>query len=117
MKQGIVSKFFLAVSVSSLYACSDYVGEAPPKNPPPSKVIQGPPTQGKVLNALRGGGYTYMELEENGKKFWIASSVINVKRNDIVSWKGASVMTDFKSASLSKEFKEIYFVNSIKVEK
>lgn len=107
----------LTASTVLLAACSDYAGESPPKQPDPSEVIQGPPTQGKVINAMRGGGYTYMQLEEQGKQFWIASTVINVRRNDIVSWEGASVMTNFKSASLSRNFDEIYFVNAIKIEK
>ena len=117
MEHGFILTTILLASVTLVSSCSDYVGESPPKEPPQSEMIQGPPTQGKVLNAMRGGGYTYMELQGGGKKFWIASSVINVRRNDIVSWKGASVMSNFRSASLSKNFDEIYFVNSIQIEK
>jgi len=97
-------------------ACSDFFGESA-KQPPPAAQVQGPPTSGKVLDARRAGGYTYMELEHNGKTFWIASAVTNVQRNNIVSWKSAYVMKDYKSAALRKEFKEIYFVSSIKIEK
>jgi len=97
-------------------ACSDFSGESA-KPPPPAAQVQGPPTSGKVLDAKRAGGYTYMELEHNGNTFWIASAVINVQRNNIVSWKGAQVMKDYKSAALRKQFKEIYFVSSIKIEK
>ncbi|NOZ52771.1 MAG: hypothetical protein GXP08_06440 [Gammaproteobacteria bacterium] len=96
--------------------CSDFSGEST-KQPPPTAQVQGPPTRGTVLDARRAGGYTYMQLEHNGKKFWIASSIINVQRNDIVSWQGAYVTKNYKSAALKKQFKEIYFVSSIKIEK
>ena len=95
--------------------CSDFFSESKSKTQPASETKQGPPNQGTVLNALRGGGYTYMKLENNGETFWVASSVINVKRNDVVSWEGGSVMTDFQSYALNKRFEEIRFVTSIEI--
>lgn len=98
-----------------LFGCSDFLSESKPKEPPKSEKVQGPPTTGKVINALRGGGYTYMKLENGGDQFWVASSVINVKRNDVVAWEGGAVMTNFTSFALNRRFKEIHFVNSIKI--
>ncbi|WP_455202413.1 hypothetical protein [Kaarinaea lacus] len=98
-----------------LFGCSDFFSESKSIDPPKSEKVQGPPTTGKVVNALRGGGYTYMKLENSGEQFWVASSVINVKRNDIVAWEGGSVMTNFTSFALNRRFEEIHFVNSIKI--
>ncbi|MGD8558950.1 MAG: hypothetical protein PVF34_00425 [Gammaproteobacteria bacterium] len=95
--------------------CSDFFSESKSKTQPPSETTQGPPTRGKVMNAMQGGGYTYMKLENNGETFWVASSIINVKRNDIVTWEGGSVMTEFQSYALNKQFDEIRFVTSIEV--
>lgn len=95
--------------------CTDFFSESKSKDQPRSETIQGPPVSGKVVNAMRGGGYTYMHLENDGKQFWVASSVINVKRNDMVRWEGATVMTDFTSYALNKKFDEIQFVQAVKI--
>ena len=100
---------------SSVVGCSDFFSESKSKDQPRSETIQGPPLSGKVLNAMRGGGYTYLHLENEGREFWIASSVINVKRNDKVRWEGGTVMTNFTSYALNKRFDEIHFVNAIKI--
>jgi len=66
---------------------------------------------------MHGGGYTYMQIENSSKKFWIASTMINVKRDDIVTWTDASLMKDFKSSTLRRTFDEILFVTSASVKK
>jgi hypothetical protein len=103
----------LTIFLFTLQGCSDFFNDS--KNQDKSETNQGPPVSGKVLNAMRGGGYTYIELENNGKIFWIASSVINVKRNDEVTWEGGSVMTNFTSYALNRKFDEVHFVKSIKI--
>ena len=108
-------RLLIIALVFNLGACSDFFSESKPKDPPESEKVQGPPTSGRVLNAMRGGGYTYMQLENSGEQFWVASSVINVKRNDTVVWEGGSVMTNFTSFALNRRFEEIHFVNSIKI--
>lgn len=108
-------RLLIIALVFNLGACSDFFNESKAIDPPKSEKVQGPPTTGKVVNAMRGGGYTYMHLENNGEQFWVASSVINVKRNDIVAWEGGAIMTDFTSFALNRRFEEIHFVNSIKI--
>lgn len=105
----------ILLSVIIVYGCTDFFNESKSKDQPRSETIQGPPLSGKVLNAIRGGGYTYMQLENDGREFWIASSVINVKRNDMVRWEGGTVMTNFTSYALNKKFDEIHFVNAVKI--
>lgn len=110
-----IGRISILAFVITLFGCSDIFSESKSKTQPKSETTQGPPTHGTVINALRGGGYTYMELENHGEKFWVASSVINVKRNDTVSWEGGSVMTNFRSYALNKNFDEIRFVTSIEI--
>ena len=83
---------------------------------PPATGASNLPTGGKVLRAMHAGGYTYMELENEGRQFWIASSMVNVKHNDRVTWASAALMKDFKSTSLRRTFDEILFVTAVKVE-
>jgi hypothetical protein len=113
MKTPSVLVIFLSLFV--VFGCSDFLNESNAKEQPKSETIQGPLLSGKVVNAIRGGGYTYLHLDNHGEKFWVASSVINVKRNDTVSWEGGTVMTNFTSYALNKRFDEIHFVNAIKI--
>jgi hypothetical protein len=103
------------VMVVSLYGCSDFTNESKSKEPPREEQVQAPLASGKVINSLRGGGYTYIQVENNGEQFWIASSFINVKRNDIVAWENGSVMTNFTSYALNRKFEEIHFVKTITI--
>jgi len=98
-----------------LSGCSDITNESKAKTPPKEEQVQGPLASGKVINAMRGGGYTYIKIENHGEQFWIASSVINVQRNDIVAWENGSVMTNFTSYALNRKFDEIHFVRSITI--
>lgn len=108
-------RLFVVILSISLFGCSDITAESKSKTPPKEEQVQGPLASGQVVNALRGGGYTYIEVQNNGERFWIASSVINVKRNDIVAWENGSVMTNFTSFALNRKFEEIHFVRTITI--
>jgi len=82
----------------------------------PQQVASGTvPEKGKVLQTMHAGGYTYMKVENNGNQFWIAATMLNVRRNDEITWTQASLMKDFTSSSLRKTFKEILFVSTVLV--
>jgi len=93
----------------------------PPNHPSPSTAPaqQATPTpgSGKVIKAMHAGGYTYMQVETDGKEKWIAATMMNVKRNDTVSWTDAAVMTNFTSSTLRKTFDEILFVSKASIDK
>ncbi|WP_455223067.1 hypothetical protein [Kaarinaea lacus] len=110
-----VTVMVIPIMAISLNGCSDITSESKPKAPPKEDQVQGPLDSGKVVNAMRGGGYTYIQVENHGEQFWIASSVINVQRNDIVAWENGSVMTNFTSYALNRKFEEIHFVRSITI--
>jgi len=64
---------------------------------------------------MHAGGYTYMEVENKGKQFWVAAPMMNVKRNDHIAWSDGAVMKNFTSSSLRRTFDEIIFVSAAKV--
>lgn len=70
---------------------------------------------GKVRSAENAGGYSYLEVEQNGANVWIAAPEAPVKVGDSVSWDGGMVMRDFKSSSLNRTFGEIVFAGAIRV--
>lgn len=76
---------------------------------------EGPTTQAKVLKVTHAAGYTYLEVDMNGKTTWVAASPANVKTGDTVAWSGGAVMHNFTSKSMRKTFEEIIFVNTVSV--
>lgn len=74
---------------------------APPANP----------GQAKVLSATHASGYTYMEVEFDGKKTWVAATSLKIKTGDTVQWESASVMNNYTSKTLRRTFPEILFVS------
>lgn len=74
------------------------------------------PKNGKVVKVMHAGGYTYMRVEKDGKEFWVAATMLNVKREDYVHWADAAVMKNFSSSTLHKTFDEILFVTNAELD-
>ncbi|SFN71470.1 hypothetical protein SAMN05216332_101316 [Nitrosospira briensis] len=74
-----------------------------------------PANEGKVLSTLDAPGYTYMELANTEKRFWIAAPTTRVKAGDRVRFEQSLVMKNFNSKTLNRTFDEIIFVNSATV--
>lgn len=71
--------------------------------------------EGKVLSTLDAPGYTYMELANTEKKFWIAAPTTRVKVGDRVRFEQSLVMKNFNSKTLNRTFDQVLFVNSATV--
>ncbi len=71
--------------------------------------------EGKVLATLDAPGYTYMELANTEKRFWIAAPTTRVKIGDRVRFEQSLVMKNFNSKTLNRTFDQIIFVNSATV--
>lgn len=69
--------------------------------------------KGTVLEAKNGGGYTYLNIDEDGKSFWIAGPVNNFKKGDKVSFDEQIWMTNFESKALGITFEKLLFVGSV----
>jgi len=105
------------VVLFSLSACSNAEEDQTQSVADKTIIIQGFPNTGKVIKAMHGGGYTYMQVENKEKTFWVAATMMNIRRDDIVSWTDAAVMKNFKSSTLRRTFDEILFVTSASVKK
>jgi len=86
---------------------------AMPKDFP--KVPEGPVLNGKVTEVINGGGYSYLNLEADGQKVWIAGIQVDAKVGDIVSYIENVSMEGFTSRSLNKTFDKIIFASSVSV--
>ena len=71
---------------------------------------EGPsPVMGKVVETMNSGGYTYVLLENKGKKIWVAMPETKVKVGDDVVFGPGQEMVNFKSDTLKRTFDRIIF--------
>lgn len=68
-----------------------------------------PPITGKVVETTDAGGYTYLCVEKDGGKTWVAVPTMSVKVGDAVSLNPGNVMTNFSSKTLNRTFDKIIF--------
>lgn len=74
--------------------------------------------QGEVKSLANAGGYTYLEVKQNGGTVWIAApETASVKVGDKVSWNGGMVMNNFNAKSLGRTFDQIVFAGGVSAAK
>lgn len=64
---------------------------------------------GKVVETMNAGGYTYMLLEKEGKKNWVAVPPCEVKVGEDVKVQPGMEMGQFTSKTLNRTFENITF--------
>jgi hypothetical protein len=64
---------------------------------------------GKVVETMDSAGYTYVSLEKDGKRTWVAIPLNKIKVGSTMSFKPGNEMVNFKSDSLKRTFKTIIF--------
>jgi len=70
---------------------------------------------GIVTEKMDSAGYSYIQVDEKGKKIWLAAPVSTVNVGQSISWNGTSPMHNFSSQSLNRTFDEIFFVGAVQV--
>jgi len=83
----------------------------------PVEVKPGTGHKGKVLQTMDSGGYTYVEVDENGQKLWVAVMQTKVKVGDSVEFPDSPPMINFQSKTLKRTFEKIIFAPGIAVNK
>jgi len=64
---------------------------------------------GKVVETKDAGGYTYINLEKDGKQTWAAVPTMKVTVGEEMELQPGAVMTNFTSKSLNKTFERVVF--------
>lgn len=84
---------------------------------PPSAALAPAPgaNRGEVVSTATAGGYTYVEVKQDGGNLWVAGPETAVKAGDKVSWDGGAVMQNFNAKSLNRTFDRIVFAGSLTV--
>ncbi len=65
--------------------------------------------EGKVVETMNAGGYTYICLEKDGKKTWAAVPTMKVAVGDEVKLLPGAPMPNFTSPTLNRTFESIVF--------
>jgi hypothetical protein len=70
-----------------------------------------PGTHGVVIaDIIQTSNYTYLQVDENNNKFWIAVMRVDAKKGDSVYYSKAYEMKDFVSKELNRTFPSVFFV-------
>jgi hypothetical protein len=71
------------------------------------------PISGKVVETMDAGGYSYVSLEKDGKKTWVAAPPMKVKKGEELSFQPGFEMSNFTSKTLNRTFEKIIFTNGL----
>ena len=74
------------------------------------EAMKNEPHIGKVIDKIPAKGYTYLQVTENKKDFWIAVPTMEIEIGETVYFSRYMVMEDFRSDNIDKSFDEILFV-------
>jgi hypothetical protein len=70
--------------------------------------------KGKVVDVLNASGYTYVQVDENGRKLWVATMSTSVSIGDEIEFADAPPFTNFKSKVLNRTFDSLIFADGIR---
>lgn len=68
-----------------------------------------PSVSGKVVETMDSGGYTYINIEKDNKKTWVAVPQTAVKVGQEMSFYPGAAMPNYKSNTLNRTFETIIF--------
>ncbi len=85
--------------------------EPPAKQPSIAEAAQqeSAAISGKVVETMVSGGYSYVLLEKNGKKTWVAVPQMQIKVGQEMSFRPGTNMGTFTSKTLNRTFENIIF--------
>jgi GW (Gly-Tryp) dipeptide domain len=72
--------------------------------------VKNEPHIAKVIEKIPAKGYTYLQVTENKKDFWIAVPTMEIEIGETVYFSRFMVMEDFRSDNIDKSFDQILFV-------
>jgi hypothetical protein len=118
MKRSTLVLAVCALLFIGISGCDTSKKEAAAPAPPMSQAQQpdmagGLSLSGKVVETMDSGGYTYVNLENNGKRTWVAMPQTKVKVGQDLSCKPGMEMRNFTSKTLNRTFDSIIFSGGV----
>jgi hypothetical protein len=102
----------MMISTGAAFAANEKPASEPAVKEPSIKTMQEEGSgniSGKVVETMNAGGYTYVCVEKNGKKTWVAVPQMKVTVGSKMSFQPGSVMPNFTSKTLNRTFESIVF--------
>ena len=66
---------------------------------------------GIVVDKVDAGSYSYLQLKENDKLYWVAVPKLKIENGESIYFSQYMEMIDFKSETLNRTFESVLFVN------
>jgi hypothetical protein len=85
----------------------------PQQAPAAAAAPAAPPVSGQVIETMDAGGYSYVLLEQDGKKTWVAAPPMKATVGQQLSFLPGMEMSKFTSKSLNRTFDKIIFTNGL----
>lgn len=107
----------MLAAVLALAACTDATAPAA-ETTTAAAALQAVPAlparnHGVVTTALSAGGYSYIEVDIDGARHWLATMASAVQPGMKIAWQQYAVMNDFSSKALGRDFDRILFVDRV----
>jgi len=110
----VIAAVMIITAASGAFAASQKQTSASPHEGMGVKDADtGSALSGKVTETMDAGGYTYICIENAGKKTWLAVPQTQVIVGQQLSFSPGSVMSNFTSKSLGRTFDSIIFSGGI----
>ena len=71
--------------------------------------------RGKIIEVINADDFSYMHIESNDKKMWIAGIKVQAKKGNVVNYLENVTMDNFVSKSLNRTFSQVMFVSDVSV--
>ena len=77
------------------------------------EVLQNGPEKivGKVTDVITTDSFTYVEVETDKKKVWVAGPVTSINKDDVISFSSMMPMQNFHSKALGRDFAVLFITN------
>ncbi len=99
------------IAVAMIFAgCETESETSSDQNKNINKVSENSSHTAKVEEKIDAANYTYLQVTENDKTYWIAVTRMEIEMGETVYFSQAMEMKNFKSESLNRTFESVLFV-------
>ena len=69
--------------------------------------------EGTVVDTIDGGGYTYLQIDDTKKKYWVAVEGVKIDKGTEVRFTEEMRVKNFQSKALNRTFDEVVFASNL----
>jgi hypothetical protein len=110
--RSLILNFLIIVLITFITACGEKEQPENPKINNNTSELTSPQSHAATVDEkVDAGNYTYLNVTEDGKTFWIAVSKMDINVGEVVYFSKFMEMNEFKSETLDKTFESILFVD------